>query len=119
MFFMRGNIFGFHSIFGALLRHLPQVAGEIRIVRVLRQPGHIRKESTSMNFNDFMAAGNRALQTASGPIAYNMTNDYMFRAVLQSDNKALRGLVCALLHLTQQEVESVEITNPVILGGGC
>ena len=53
---------------------------------------------------------------AHGTIPYNMTNDYMFRAVLQSNNKVLRGLICSLLHLSEQTVTSVEITNPVILG---
>ena len=40
----------------------------------------------------------------------------MFRAVLQSNNKALRGLICSLLHLRLEDVLSVEITNPIILG---
>lgn len=56
------------------------------------------------------------LQDASGPLPYGMTNDYMFRAVLQSNNKVLRGLICSLLHLSEPTVASVEITNPVILG---
>lgn len=56
------------------------------------------------------------LQNAHGKIPYNMTNDYMFRAVLQSNNKVLRGLICSLLHLDESEVHSVEITNPIILG---
>ncbi len=55
-------------------------------------------------------------QNACGQIPYNMTNDYMFRAVLQSNNKVLRGLICSLLHLPEQKVVSVEVTNPVILG---
>ncbi|MDE5939525.1 MAG: hypothetical protein K2H37_10630, partial [Lachnospiraceae bacterium] len=37
-----------------------------------------------------------ALQEAYGPVPYGMTNDYMFRAVLQSNNKVLRGLICSL-----------------------
>ncbi|MBD5506615.1 MAG: Rpn family recombination-promoting nuclease/putative transposase [Lachnospiraceae bacterium] len=53
---------------------------------------------------------------ASGPVPYCMVNDYLFRAVLQSNNKALKGLICALLHLSEQEVFSVEITNPIVLG---
>lgn len=53
---------------------------------------------------------------ASGPVPYCMINDYLFRAVLQSNNKALKGLICALLHLSEQEVFSVEITNPIVLG---
>ncbi|MCM1268487.1 MAG: Rpn family recombination-promoting nuclease/putative transposase [Bacteroidales bacterium] len=55
-------------------------------------------------------------EAATGKIPYNMTNDYMFRAVLQSSNKALRGLICSLLHLTESEVRSVAITNPILLG---
>lgn len=57
-----------------------------------------------------------SLQDAHGDIPYSMTNDYMFRAVLQSSNKVLRGLICSLLHLSEAEVSSVEITNPIILG---
>lgn len=58
----------------------------------------------------------RRLSNAHGRVSYNMTNDYMFRAVLQSNNKVLRGLICSLLHLKETEVHSVEITNPIILG---
>lgn len=57
-----------------------------------------------------------AFQNASGEIPYNMTNDYMFRAVLQSNHNVLRGLICSLLHLAESEVKTVEITNPIILG---
>ena len=57
-----------------------------------------------------------SFQAASGPLAFNMTNDYMFRAVLQSNNKVLTGLVCSLLHLDETEVSSVSIINPIILG---
>lgn len=55
-----------------------------------------------------------AFQNASGEIPYNMTNDYMFRAVLQSNHNVLRRLICSLLHLAESEVKSVEITNPII-----
>lgn len=66
--------------------------------------------------NNPSSAHPASLQDASGPLAYNMTNDYMFRAVLQTSNKVLTGLVCSLLHLDQSEVSSAVITNPVILG---
>lgn len=36
---------------------------------------------------------------ATGVIQYNMTNDYMFRYILQKNQKVLEGLICALLHL--------------------
>lgn len=58
----------------------------------------------------------QAFDTACGPIPYGLTNDYMFRTVLQENNKVLRGLICSLLHLSKDEVISVEITNPVLLG---
>lgn len=58
----------------------------------------------------------KAFRYANGDILYNMTNDYMFRAVLQTNNKVLRGLICSLLHLAESEVKVVEITNPIILG---
>lgn len=57
-----------------------------------------------------------AFLNAHGQIPYGMTNDYMFRAVLQSNNKALKGLICSLLHFSEEEIFSVEITNPIILG---
>ena len=59
---------------------------------------------------------NQEFLNASGRVPYRMTNDYLFRAVFQVNNKALRGLICALLHLSEEEVFSVEITNPIVLG---
>lgn len=58
----------------------------------------------------------KMLESAHGRLHYGMTNDYMFRAVLQSSNKSLRGLICSLLHLPEEKVVSVVITNPIILG---
>lgn len=69
-----------------------------------------KSSSTILKFS------NTTFQNAHGKIPYGMTNDYMFRAVLQSNNKVLRGLICSLLHLSEKEVLSVEITNPIILG---
>ena len=48
-------------------------------------------------------------------LCYNMTNDYMFRAVLQKNQKVLRGLIGSLLHLDPESLD-VKITNPIILG---
>ena len=33
------------------------------------------------------------LEKATGEIRYNMTNDYMFRALFQKNNNALKGLL--------------------------
>ncbi len=48
-------------------------------------------------------------------ILYNMTNDYMFRYILQENETVLRGLICALLRLKPEEIISVEIRNPIDL----
>ena len=50
------------------------------------------------------------LEKATGEIEYNMTNDYMFRALFQKNNNALKGLLSALLHMQPEEILSVEIT---------
>ena len=54
---------------------------------------------------------------ATGVIQYNMTNDYMFRYILQKNEKVLKGLICALLHLRPEQIKKVEITNPINLNG--
>lgn len=56
------------------------------------------------------------LDAATGPVTIRMNNDYLFRALLQRNNYVLRGLICSLLHLKEEEVEAVEITNPIKLG---
>ena len=49
-------------------------------------------------------------------IRYGLKNDYMFRAAMQSNEKVLRGLVCALLDLRMDEIRECVIENPIILG---
>ena len=56
------------------------------------------------------------LDEATGPVQIPMTNDYLFRALLQKNNHVLKGLICSLLHLKLDAVISVEILNPIILG---
>lgn len=55
-------------------------------------------------------------RTQHGPVGISMTNDYLFRAMLQSNNIVLKALICSLLHLDMSEVDSVKIKNPIILG---
>lgn len=54
---------------------------------------------------------------ASGRIEFNMTNNYMFRYILQENQKVLKGLVCSLLHLEPEQVKKIEIKNPINLAG--
>lgn len=63
-----------------------------------------------------MAHENNSYETATGPIDYGFRNDYMFRAALQKSMKTLKGLVGSMLHLNPDDIQSVEITNPIILG---
>ena len=51
-----------------------------------------------------------------GPFNIRMTNDYLFRAMLQKNEKVLKALICSLLHLEMSKVSSVEIMNPIELG---
>ena len=57
-----------------------------------------------------------ALEKATGEIKYNMTNDYMFRALFQQNIIALKGLLSSLLHMPPEDILSVEIMNPIVIG---
>lgn len=57
-----------------------------------------------------------SLDNVNGPLDIRMTNDYLFRALMQRNNKVLKALICSLLHLNMKSVSSVRITNPIELG---
>ncbi len=69
-----------------------------------RQENHLNRKNTNGNY-----------VPQDEKLCYNMTNDYMFRAVLQKNKKVLKGLIGALLHLDPESLD-VKITNPIILG---
>ncbi len=56
------------------------------------------------------------LDNVHGNIEFRLTNDYMFRAVFQSNKKALKGVLCAILHLKEEDITDVNIENPIELG---
>ena len=58
----------------------------------------------------------KSLQEATGPVPFNMTNDYLFRAVLQENNYVLCGLIRSLLHIPERDKLEAIVTNPVKLG---
>lgn len=58
----------------------------------------------------------KSFQKATGKIDYTLMNDYMFRAVLQENQKVLKGLIASLLHLPPQSIKSTRILNPIELG---
>ena len=57
-----------------------------------------------------------SLQDATGKIDYRFMNDCMFHVVFQKNPKALRGLCASLLHVTPEEINSVEVLNPIEFG---
>lgn len=73
----------------------------------------LKKEKMSMQMKESYVS----LEEATGAIAYNMTNNYMFRFVLQQNDKVLKGLICALLHLEPEQIQKIEILNPINLAG--
>lgn len=60
--------------------------------------------------------GRPALLPSSGPLVIPMTNDYLFRALLQKNNEVLKGLISALLHISPTDISSAVIMNPIELG---
>lgn len=63
-----------------------------------------------------MPGAQPSYQQATGKMPYSLTNDYLFRALLQRNNRVLKHLICALLHLRPEEVNTVTIENPIVLG---
>ena len=56
------------------------------------------------------------LSKLRGPLDIPMTNDYLFRALLQQNNRVLKALICALLHLNPESVQEISVENPIELG---
>lgn len=55
-------------------------------------------------------------EQATGATSYGLTNDYMFRAVFQNNELARKGLIASVLHMNPNEIQSVDIRNPIKLG---
>ena len=65
--------------------------------------------------NDY-STKNVSIDNLHGKIEFKLTNDYLFRAVFQTNPVALKGLLCALLHLREKDIKKIEILNPIELG---
>lgn len=66
---------------------------------------------------DNVGVGKDILKPTTGKLQYPLTNDFMFKAVLQSNQRALKGLLCALLHVKLEEIVAIRILNPMEMGG--
>ena len=80
----------------------------------LTQPTNFTYIFTPLQRRSFMQKNTSIPQ--SGALIVPMTNDYLFRALLQRNNLVLKGLICALLHMEETDISSVIITNPIRLG---
>ncbi len=56
------------------------------------------------------------LDNAQGTLPVSMTNDYLFRALMQRSPHTLSALLSALLHLNPDDITQVTILNPIELG---
>ena len=72
------------------------------------------KPEPSMPIHAELSQSPKPRPTGAGPIP--MTNDYLFRAFVQRNNRALKGLVAALLYKEPEAIASAEIMNPIELG---
>ena len=55
-------------------------------------------------------------KTKTGNIGFKLTNDYLFRALLQRDEKTLKAIVASFLRIDPIKIKDIEVTNPIILG---
>lgn len=69
-----------------------------------------------MTHNQPLTTSDPSYLSASGRLPYSLTNDYMFRAVLQENNAVLKHLIAALLDIPYEDISSCVITNPIVLG---
>ena len=56
------------------------------------------------------------LEYLSGPVPFRLTNDYFFRALTQTKENALKGLISATMHMPRGDIKTVTIMNPIELG---
>lgn len=71
------------------------------------------KQITSLSH---MESKTMDFHSATGKLEYTLTNDFLFKAILQKNKKVLRALVASLMHLKMDDITSIEITNPIELG---
>ena len=69
----------------------------------------MKKEETKGN-----TAG--GFETATGEVPFPLTNDYLFKVLMQKDERVLRSIISAVLLMKEEEIESVHIENPIIPG---
>lgn len=56
---------------------------------------------------------NNSSGSFSGQLPFRMTNDYLFKILMQSDEEILRGIVCSFLDLDEKDIKSITVTNKI------
>ena len=51
----------------------------------------------------------------TGKLPFRMTSDILFKILMQSSTKVLKGIVCGYLDLSPEIIKSIEISNPISL----
>lgn len=76
------------------------------------------KQDTSLTHLDSKITDFKTMdfQSATGKLEYTLTNDFLFKSLLQKNKNVLKALVASLMHLKMEEITSIEITNPIELG---
>ena len=65
---------------------------------------HTEEQVTSKQYSE---------EQFTGKLPYTLTNDFFFKAFLQRNEDALRGLLCAMLSMESEEITDIVITNPI------
>jgi predicted transposase/invertase (TIGR01784 family) len=52
----------------------------------------------------------------TGELRFSMSNDYLFRALMQKDERTLKAIVASFLKVTIESISEIEVTNPILLG---
>ena len=52
----------------------------------------------------------------TGPLPFRMTNDYLFKVLLQTNSRVLKAIICCFTHLTPKDIKEIIVTNPILLG---
>ena len=52
----------------------------------------------------------------AGNLDIKMTNDLLFKYLLQKNSNVLKSIICSLLYMDESEVVDTVVTNPILLG---
>ena len=74
------------------------------------------KNQTTEYTNNTTTPTSSDWKQATGELNIKLVNDYLFRALLQKNNRVLKGLIASLLHMKMEDIQSVIIKNEIILG---